>query len=112
MAFSFTENSATVSTTEINVFTGTTTLTVQTTDQIEQLLIDFNAMASGDVFQIRAYESFNSTVRRVDRWTLRGAQSDPGFIVPSMLLGIGYYITIVKLTGTDRTIRWILASVT
>lgn len=112
MAYTFTENSATVSTTEINVFTGNTTLTVQTTDQIQQLLIDFNAMTTGDVFQVRAYESFNSTIRRVDRWTFRGAQSDPGFIVPSMLLGIGYYITIVRLSGSDRTIRWILASVT
>lgn len=112
MAYSFTENSATVSTTPINVFTGTTTLTPETTDRIEQLILDFSAMATGDVFQIAAFETFNSVVRRVDRWTLNGAQSDPAFIVPSMLLGISYYITVTKLAGTDRTIRWILARVT
>lgn len=112
MAFAFTAGSATVGTTEVSVFTGTTTLSTETTDRIEQILLDFSALASGDVFQVAAYETFDGTKRRIERWTLNGAQTDPGFVVPSLLLGIGYDITVVKLAGTDRTIRWILARVT
>ena len=108
MAVTVTESSlGTVSTTEVELYGSD-----QTADRIVQVAVHVDSMATGDVFQIRAYETVNATLVMVDRWTLRGAQTDPLFPLPSLGLGIGYEFRVIKLAGTDRTVRVIRTEVT
>lgn len=108
MAVAVTESSlGTVSTSEVELYT-----TDQTVDRVVQVAVHVDAMDTGDVFQIRAYETVNAALVMVDRWTLRGAQTDPLFPLPALGLGIGYEFRVIKIAGTDRTVRVIRTEVT
>lgn len=114
MALGFVTDTATIGTTEYSLISDSTTLATETTDRIEQVLIDFNALAIGDVYRVRVYESAGSTpTKRVTgEWFVSGVQAVPNFVLPSLILGVGYDITVAKIAGTDRSISWTLARVT
>jgi hypothetical protein len=116
MGLTFTNDFATISTSEYSLPADTISgvPTSQTNDGVYQVFIDFGAMAAGDQYCIRLYEKTDSggTQRLVEEWILTGAQSKPMFILPSVMLGEGWDITVLKLAGSDRSIRWSIRQVT
>lgn len=115
MPISLTENSATIGTTEYSLPNNSTTLTPQTDDCVMQAWIDFGAMAAGDEYRVRVYEKVNgtgATQRQVSNHYLSGTQSEPAFVLPSLILANGWDITVTKIAGTDRSIGWSLRKVT
>lgn len=103
----------TVSTTEWSMTTDTAGPDVDTTDGIFQLWVEVAAMASTDQFRIRIYEKVRSggTQRTVYDALLTGAQPGP-FVSPSLILMHGWDMTILKVTGTDRSIEWSIRQLT
>ncbi len=108
MAISFTNNSASISTTEYSLPSVSTTRVSQTTDGVYQFVIDFGNMTAGDQYRVRIYEKYDSagTERLVEEWLFSGAQSKPLFISPSFVLGEGWDCTVLRTLGADRTILW------
>ena len=113
MAITYTNDSASISTTEYSLPTDSTSRTPQTTDCVLQTFIDFSNMAADDRYAVRLYEKYDSggTQRLVEEWILDGVQSKPMFVHPSMVVGEGWDVTVTKLAGTDRTIYWSLRKV-
>ncbi|QEX18488.1 hypothetical protein FRZ44_37950 [Hypericibacter terrae] len=105
--------SATISGTETSLTTNTAGPDVETSDGVFQTFIDLNAMATGDEFQIKAYEKVQSsdTQRVVYQSNPVGPQSPPIFVMPSLVLINGWDITLKKIAGTDRTITWSIRKV-
>jgi hypothetical protein len=70
------------------------------------LALDLNAVAAGDQFEVTLYEKCRSadTQRKAAKWIVTGAQAEPIFMSPPLMLGEGWDFTIKKLAGTDRTI--------
>lgn len=105
---------ATISATEISIVSGTSTLQVVTDDGLYQPFLDLNALADGDVFEFKIYEKVDSaaTQRVVHYETLANAQGKAlNYAAPSLLLIHGWDMTIKKLSGTDRIIRWSIRKV-
>jgi hypothetical protein len=114
MAITFVNDSASISTTEYSLPGDAAGPTAQTDDCVLQTFIDFGNMAAGDQYQVRLYEKYAGagTQRLVDEWILTGAQSKPMFLIPSVILGEGWDVTVKRLAGTDRTIYWSLRKIT
>lgn len=97
-----------VSTSELSLTLNSTTgVPAAKTDKgTISLVLDLNALAAGDQFEVKLYEKCRSsdTQRLVDHWVVTGAQAYPIFATPPLLLGEGWDFTIKKITGTDRTI--------
>jgi|WetSurMetagenome_2_1015567.scaffolds.fasta_scaffold1530184_1 hypothetical protein len=110
MGITYTDDSATISTSEYSLPGDTTSgvPTSQTTQGVFQFAIDFGNMVAGDQYRIRLYEKYNSagTQRLVEEWILTNAQSKPLFFTPSFVLGAGWDLTVLRLAGSDRTILW------
>lgn len=110
MALTLTNDFATISTSEYSLPADTTSgvPTSQTDDGVYQLWIDFGAMVAGDQYRVRLYEKTDSggTQRLVEEWIFTGAQSKPMFVMPSFALGEGWDVTVLRLAGSDRSIRW------
>lgn len=106
--------SATVSTTELSLTGGTSTIQTRTTAGVFWVFIDGVAnMAKGDSFKIRVYEKTRSadTQRQVDYWTMSGVQ-DELWTSPQIGLLNGWDFTIVRTAGADRAITASVRSVT
>jgi hypothetical protein len=108
MAITYTNDYATISTTEYSLPGDASGPTSQTTDGVFQFFIDFSAMTVTEQYRIRLYEKYDSggTQRLVEEWILMGAQSKPMFVMPTFVLGEGWDVTVLKLAGTDRAIYW------
>ena len=94
----------TISTNEISIVSGTTSLQTVTDDGVYQLWIDAYAMAKGDEFRVKLYEKVEATggTKKVfAQFTLLGAQTEV-FVTPSFVLINGWDMTITKIAGTDR----------
>lgn len=104
-AFTGTE---TVSTTEWSMTTDTAGPDVETSDGVFQAFVDLNALAKGDVFQLKVYEKVlsSSTQRVVFSVRFANAQSEPVWVSPSLILINGWDMTLLKISGTDRAIDW------
>lgn len=104
------EDSATISTTEYSLPADTTAgvPTSQTTDGVFQVYLDLNALAAGDSYELKVYEKVQSagTQRLVSKAYFVGVQSDPHFVMPTLILMHGWDVTLKKLAGTDRAIGW------
>jgi hypothetical protein len=98
----------TVSTTEHSLTTDSAGPDVDVTAGIYQAFIDLNALAAGDEFVFKAYEKVRTgdTQRLVYTATFSGAQSMPIWVSPTLILGIGWDMTLDKVAGTDRAINW------
>ena len=112
MAITYTNGSASISTTEYSIAVPGTPAP-QTTDGVFQFYIDFANMIAGDQYRIRLYEKYDAggTQRLVEEWIVTGAQSKPMLVMPTFILGEGWDVTVTKLTGTDRTIYWSIRKV-
>lgn len=115
MALTFTNDYATISTTEYSLPADTTSgvPTSQTTEGIFQFFVDFGNMAAGDQYRLRLYEKYDSagTQRLVEEWIFTNAQSKPMFISPAFALGEGWDFTCLRLAGSDRSILWSIRKV-
>jgi hypothetical protein len=101
--------SATISTTEISLVSGTSTLQSNTTAGVYQVFLDCNALTNGDVFELRVKEKAqsSSTQRTLLYTTIGYAQgNEPVFVTPSFVLLNGWDVTLRKVSGTDRAIEW------
>lgn len=109
-AFTGTE---TISTTEHSMTTDSAGPDVDTTEGIFQAFIDLNALAAGDEFIFRAYETVRTgdTQRLVYTATFAGAQAMPVWVSPTLILGVGWDFTITKVAGTDRAINWRISKI-
>jgi hypothetical protein len=87
---------------------------VQTDDGMYQFLLDLNAVAKGDVFTFKVYEKVlsSSTQRVVFTATLANAQTDPVWVSPGLILLHGWDATIIKTSGTDRSIDFSVRRIT
>lgn len=105
--------SETVSGTEWSLTTDSSGPDADTTDGIVQAFIDLSALAAGDQYTIAFYEKVTSggTQRKVESWTVTGAQSTPGWVSPAVIVLYGWDFTIIKVAGTDRAITWSVRSV-
>lgn len=108
MAITYTNDSASISTTEYFLASDSTSATYQTTDGIYQLFLDLSNLAAGDSYRFRLYEKYDSggTTRLVEEWIFTGAQSKPGIFLPAFTLGEGWEFSGLRLAGSDRTIYW------
>ena len=104
------ESSGTISTTEISLPSGTTYSSGSpvTNTGVFQVFIDLSAMAAGDQFDIKVYESAQSagTQRLLYTATYVGVQAAPLVVLPSLVLMYKWDVTLKKIAGTDRSIAW------
>lgn len=93
-----------VSTTELSLINGTSTLTANTTAGVYQLFIDGVAnMAKGDEFLVRITEKVRSggTARIVFQTKISDAQAE-AFVAPPLMLLNGWHMTLTRTAGSDR----------
>ncbi|NJM33985.1 MAG: hypothetical protein HC850_03925 [Rhodomicrobium sp.] len=109
-AFAGTES---VGTTEHSLPTDTAAPNANTMAGVFQPFLDLNALAAGDVFRFRVYEKCRTgdTQRLIYTAEFSGAQASPIWAGPSLLLGVGWDMTLRKASGTDRTINWRISKV-
>ena len=108
-----TGSAVTVSTTELSLISGTSTLQANTTAGIYEVVIDANAVTATESFEVKIYETVLAagTKRVAHRMLINGVQAWPIVVYPSLLLGIGWDVTIKKLLGTDRALTWSIRKV-
>ncbi len=109
-AFTGTE---TVGTTEWSLTTDTAGPDADTTAGVFQAFIDLNALAAGDVFEFRAYEKVRTgdTQRAIYSARFANAQSTPVWASPTLILGVGWDMTLKKISGTDRAVNWRISKI-
>lgn len=101
-----------VSTTEWSCTTDSAGPDADTTDGVFQVFLDVSDMIAGDQLQIRIYEKVQSTdtQRVVYQAILTGAQSEPVWVSPSLILMHGWDVTLDALAGTI-TVTWSIRQV-
>lgn len=105
--------SASIGTTEYSLTNNSTTIASQTTDGVYQVFLDLNALAAGDLYQLKVYEKVqsSSTQRVVYEAYIAGPAPEPNYVLPSLVLVHGWDVTLDKISGTDRTIEWSIRQV-
>jgi hypothetical protein len=101
-----------IGTTEWSLTTDTGGPDSDTTDGVFQVFLDVSDMIAGDELQIRIYEKCRSgdTQRIVYQATLIGAQSEPIWVSPSLILMHGWDVTCDAIAGTI-TVLWSIRQV-
>lgn len=101
-----------VGATEWSCTTDTSGPDADTTDGVFQVFLDVSDMVAGDQLQIRIYEKVRSgdTQRIVYEAVLVGAQSQPIWVSPSLVLMHGWDVTLDALAGTI-TVNWSIRQV-
>ncbi len=101
-----------VDTTEWSLTTDTAGPDADTTDGVFQVFLDLSDMIAGDQLQIRVYEKCRSgdTQRVVYEAILTGAQAQPMWVSPSLILMHGWDVTLDALAGTI-TVLWSIRQV-
>lgn len=103
---------ATISTTEISLVTGTSTLASIATAGVYQLFIDTSAVAAGDEYTILIKEKVVAAGAQLVIYsaTIDGKQTSP-FVTPSLILMHGWDMTMDQIAGTARSITWSIRQV-
>jgi len=100
----------TVSTTELSIVSGTSTLQNVTDDGIYQCFLDLNALVAGDAFDFSIYEKVAaaSTKRKAFIASFAHAQGADNavWISPSLVLLHGWDMTLIRTAGVDRAIGY------
>ena len=101
-----------VSTTEWDLPSDSSSLSSVTTDGVFQVFLDISDMIAGDQLQIRIYEKCRSgdTQRIAYQSILTGAQAEPIWVSPSLILMHGWTVTLDALAGTI-TVLWSIRQV-
>jgi hypothetical protein len=79
-----------------------------TDDGVYQVFVDCNAMVAGDITELTIKEKARSSdsQRVVFRATLAGAQAEPLWVSPSLILMHGWDVTLKQTAGTGRAYPW------
>lgn len=103
---------ATISTTEISLVSGTSTLQSISTPAVIQIFIDTTNMQAGDEYQIQVKDKVISggTQRAIYNAYLDSVQSGP-FVTPTLILYHGWDVTMDLIVGTGRSISWSIRKV-
>jgi hypothetical protein len=111
----------TVSTTEWSMTANTAGPNVCTTAGCFQAFVDLSALAGSDVYELNIYEKVLSagSQKLVSSVSFSGAvavdaagtRSIAVPVTPTLMLGIGWDMTLVKVQGTDRSLSWRIAQV-
>lgn len=101
-----------VGATEHSLTTDTSGPDADTTDGVFQAFLDVSDMVAGDQLQVRVYEKVRSgdTQRIVFQDVLVGAQSEPIYVTPTLILLHGWDVTCDALAGTI-TVNWSIRQV-
>lgn len=96
-----------VGATEHSCTTDTSGPDTDTTAGVFQVFLDVSDMVAGDQLQVRIYEKVRSgdTQRVVYEAILTGAQAQPIWVSPSLVLMHGWDVTLDALSGTI-TVHW------
>lgn len=113
MTITFVDDSATIGGTEYSLPADTTSgvPTAQTDDCFLQAWLFFVSIAAGDVFEIKVYEKVLTTQRLAMVTRIRGPTAT-AYVIPGLLLGNGWDVTVKKISGTDRVVEWSLRKMT
>ncbi len=112
MAISFTDDSATISTTEFFLASDSTSATYQTTKCAVQLFLDLSALTASETYVLRWYQKVNAGTARVfSTTTFTGVQSPANYASLSFVVGDGWEASLQKTAGTDRAIAWSLRTI-
>jgi len=105
--------SATISTTEYDLPSASTTVSAQTADGIYQLFLDLSNLTATESYQLRIYEKVQSggTQRVIDDTTISGVQTEPVYVTSALLLMHGWTYTLTNLQGTPCAIAWSIRQV-
>lgn len=105
--------STSVSTTELSLTGGTSTIQSRTTPGIYELWISKANFAKGDSFTVRVYEKVTSGGSQEASIVavIAGVQAEP-LVFPGIHLRNGWDFTIVRTAGADRTITASVRAVT
>ncbi len=101
-------DSATIGGTEYSLPNDSTTLTPQTTVGRLYISIDFSALLAGDEYEVKIYEkltSGGSQVLLIPKNRVLGVQAQ-AWEWDSGVVGFGWDVTVKKIVGTDRSIKW------
>lgn len=103
---------ATISTAEYSLVNNSTSLASSTDVGVYQVFIDTTNMAAGDEYEIKIKEKVVSGGSQLPIYTavLDGAQSSP-FVTPTLVLLLGWDVTMDKISGTDRSMSWSIRKV-
>ena len=113
MTITFVDHSATISTTEYSLPSDNTSRSSQTDDCVLQVWLDLSAMTVTEEYRLRLYEKINGgSELLVEEWSFVGAQARPGWTMPTVIVGDGWDVTIIRVAGSDRTIAWSLRKIT
>ena len=105
----FSGTKASLSTTEWSMVNNSSTIATNTAAGCYQAFVDLNALANADVFRFSAYEKVlsGSTQRKFFSQEISNDQGvEDNWVSPSFLLLNGWDFTLIKVSGTDRTIDW------
>lgn len=107
-----TDDSATISTSEYFLVSDSTTATYQTEDARITGAIDFANMTAAEQYRIRIYDKVNGG-SALPLWEayLTGVQPGP-LVLPTLMVGNGWEISVLKVAGTDRSIAWSVRKLT
>lgn len=106
-----TQDFATIGTTEYFLASDSTTATYQTGDVILQVYLDLGALTAAEEYDIKIYEKVDGTNAEVIYYAkVQGVQSYM-WVSPSFILGVGWEVSVTKISGTDRSIPWTLAKI-
>lgn len=111
-AYSGTE---TVGTTEHSLTTDSAGPDTDTTAGAYQCWLDVSAIAAGSVFEWRLYEKVKAgeAQKLADVATFTGGSNRTAvWRSPTDLLGVGWDMTLVKITGADCAIPWRISKAT
>lgn len=103
--------SITATETSLAVNGGSTSLQTLTNKGVYRIIIDGVAnMAKSDEYKWRVYEkaSTGATKRVILDGTISDTQSQP-IVLPQLMLGIGWDVTLQRIAGTNRAFHWGIA---
>jgi hypothetical protein len=104
---------ATIGITEWSLTGNDSTLDAIALDGVFQPHLDLSALDAGDVYKLTVYETVvaGGTQRVTHVATFAGIQGEPHWVGPSFLLLHGWDMSMVKISGADRSISWSLRMV-
>ena len=104
---------ATIGTTEYDLPSSSNTKSSIASKGIVQLFLDLSALTASEEYRLRIYEKAitASTQRLIEDVIISGAQTQPIYVTPSLILMHGWTFTLTKNQGTNRSITWSIRQV-
>lgn len=99
--------------TSLAVTGGSTTLQTLTDAGVYQLFLDgVAALVKADEYVLKVYEKAETsgTKRVIMQMRIKGAQIEP-IVLPNLILGIGWDITLARISATSRAFFWTIRRV-